>query len=134
MAKSKLETLKTEKVKISKEINRLESQIYKSETEPKVKAMIGKCFKCRNSYGSSSPSWWLYSKVIGYKGGYLVICRYQKASDGRIEITRREQAFTIDPLKHHLFEIPITPKQFDTRLDRAIKELEEMRVAKVVAL
>lgn len=53
---------------------------------PKMKKLIGKCFKYRNSYGGDSQDWWLYIYVRGVKGTDFITDQFQTCSDGRIEI------------------------------------------------
>ena len=129
LIKEQIRSQKNQRDTLNKKINQLERQVYQSEIEPKMKRMIGKCFKYRNSYGSGSKDWWLYSKIIDYKpqDQVLVVCSYQRTSDGRIEITVEETRHVAVSSEDHLFQIPITLKQFSANLDRAIKELEKMK-------
>ena len=112
-----------------KRINQLNDLIFKIKTEPKMKAMIGRCFKYRNNYSATCPGWWLYTKVIGRKNKTLTVCRFQITSIGNIEINIIDEVINIDPLKHHLFQISITKKQFNANLNTTIKKLESMRRA-----
>ncbi len=110
-----------------KKVNGLKDSIYKLQIESKMKAMVGRCFKYRNSYGSHSEDWWLYARVIGYKNKTLTVCRFEITSINQIEINTSEEVINLDPLKHHLFQIPITKKQFNANLNRTIKKLESMK-------
>ena len=127
--KEQIEALENQRVAIHKKLNQLKPQIYRLETEPAVKKLIGQCFKYRNSYGSGRKDWWLYSKVLGYnpRNQQLIICSYQRTSLEIIEIRVREERFCIDALKDHLLQTPVTSKQFDAVLNRATKELEKMK-------
>lgn len=127
--KGQVGILQGQRVAINKKEQRLNAQIHRIDIEPKLKAMVGRCFKYRNSYGSNQKDWWLYVKVIGYNQQYqqLATCTYQRTSLQRIEIVTEEIRYTTNPLDDHLFQIPISPKQFNTILSRAIKELEKMK-------
>ncbi|KKN75921.1 hypothetical protein LCGC14_0376290 [marine sediment metagenome] len=118
-----------QRVGIGEKIQRLKSKMYQLEVDPKMQAMIGKCFKCRNSYGANQKDWWLYSKVIDYEpqNKLLVVCTYQRTSMDNINIWIKRPIFSISPLDYRLFEVPITTKQFDVCLNRAIEELEKMK-------
>lgn len=39
-----------------------------AERKTAHKALLGRCYRYRNSYGGGHPSWWLYAKVIGADG------------------------------------------------------------------
>lgn len=48
---------------------------------------VGRHYRYHNSYGSSRPRWWLYTKVTGLsEGGSLQGYSFQNDGDGRIEI------------------------------------------------
>lgn len=119
---------------INKKIDQLRTQIYRLDIEPRAKAMVGRRFKYRNSYGGERKDWWLYSKVIGYdqRNQMLIICSYQRTSLPKIEIVTEAKRYTTNPLDDHLFQIPITSKQFDAVLNRAIKELEKMKNSEAI--
>jgi hypothetical protein len=104
-----------------------ENKKFKLITEPKLKAMVGKCFKCRDSYGGGLPDWWLYTKVVGYKDQSLIVCTYELTSTNRIEVEINEKRFRANPEGDLLFEVPITKKQFNAAINRGIKKMEGLK-------
>ena len=52
-------------------------------------ALLGKCFRYRNSF-SGDNHWWLYVKVIGAEDGYVVVHKFERRGNGE---------FLLDP--HH---------------------------------
>lgn len=52
------------------------------------KALIGKCQRYRNSYGSGSPDWWLYRKILSVDGNYCTAFNFQTDCNGKVEIER----------------------------------------------
>lgn len=130
LLKHQIATKEGERQALTKDIQQLESQLYALQIDPHMQAMVGKCFKYRNSYGKSEQDWWLYVKVTGYrpKNRSLVMSHYQKTSQGHIEITPHEETFSTNPLHYHLFQVPITLKAFNASIAGAIKELEKMKL------
>lgn len=65
---------------------------HKEETRKRVaenRALIGKFFKYRNSYGSGEK-WWLYVAVTGVDGGGTPTgWRFQRTSNDTVEIERK---------------------------------------------
>lgn len=118
-----------DRMRATTELRKLESCLYGLQMDPKMQKMVGRCFKYRNSFGHDCPGWWLYVKVIGYKprDRSLLLCRYERTSHRGINVVPTEETFSIEPLKHHLFQIPITVKQFDANINNVIKELEKMK-------
>ena len=57
------------------------------------RAAVGKCFKYHNSYGSSRPRWWLYSKVIRVSGDNLIAHEFQTDCEGEITINPARKYF-----------------------------------------
>lgn len=81
---SNLEDLKKQEKAIREEVWALE-QI---ESEKRNAALVGRCFRYRNSYSCPEPweKWWLYVKVTGVRGNYLETFRFQDDLQGHIEI------------------------------------------------
>lgn len=51
----------------------------------KNKKLIGTCWRFLNGY-NRDEKWWLYAKVTGTEDGWLRVFRFEKKSDGKIEI------------------------------------------------
>ena len=83
---SELETLQAEARRIGQRIDRLQTQQRAAEN----RALIGSCFKYRNSYScSEKPSdyWWLYLRVTGTDGsGNLKVLEFQTDKYGEVTI------------------------------------------------
>lgn len=59
-----IKSLKEKEQELRKQISDYQAS-RKKELLPKYrKQYIGKCYKCRNSYGGDIPKWWLYSKIV----------------------------------------------------------------------
>jgi hypothetical protein len=67
-------------------LNELRSKIKLIEGVPKAKALVGKCFRCQNTYGFGSKKWWIYKRVVDHKLDRLVIDCFEQDSNGKIEI------------------------------------------------
>lgn len=109
-------------------ISKTESKIHKIEIEPKIKKLIGKCFKYRNSYGQGED-WWMYIKVVDYKpiSQCVIVCTYQKTTSQEHQIQMKKEQWGVDLLDDHLLQMPITKKQFNSHINKAIKDLEKMK-------
>ena len=60
----KLEQLKERRNNLERQIEDLEYKEMIETSLPKLKKIIGKCFKYHNSYGGNYERWWLYVKVL----------------------------------------------------------------------
>lgn len=118
-------TAKTkERKQLNKEISALQDTLNKTETEPKMRKMIGKCFKYRNNFGSGCKGWWMYSKILDVWEGSYIVCTCQRDANGVITIeTRRFVLGSSD----YLFQYKITKAQFNAAINRGLKILEKMK-------
>lgn len=95
-------------------IHRLEAQ----ELDPAAKALVGKCFKYRNSYGVGSEDWWMYVRVIDAKHYMDIRCLVaQRTSRNSIEI--RQETFVMGSLKSDGYQ-RITRRQFNSAVRRIL--------------
>lgn len=55
---------------------------------PKLRAMLGKCFKYLNSYGSGDPKWFYYVRIVSFneKDMSFRVVTFQHTSRKRLEI------------------------------------------------
>ena len=77
------------KEQVQQDINPLRAELDAIETaERKIAhlALVGKCFRYRNSYGGGYPSWWLYAKVTD-TGDWRPQCfTFELTSRNKVEI------------------------------------------------
>jgi hypothetical protein len=60
---------------------------------PKLRAMLGKCFRFRNAY-SGSEKWWLYAKIVGFdeKNMTFTVVQWEHPTRQSLEF-RYEQSY-----------------------------------------
>lgn len=65
----------------------IESRYLDACARPKLRKLVGKCFKYRNSYGSGE-SWWMYARVISFdeRAMNFKAAEFQKTSRDCIQI------------------------------------------------
>ena len=102
------------------ELSNLEDKKYEEDEEPKLKALVGKCFKYRNSYGSGD-AWWIYVEVVGHDGPHLIVNTCEKTCDKKIIIEFEQMLFG-----DHLIQIPCSRNEFKAGVKRIIKKLQEV--------
>ncbi len=75
------------------ELNSLVELERNEVARPKLRKLVGRCFKCLNSYGSGDK-WWFYTKVVAFSESDLTFqtVEFQHCSDKRMEI-RYERLF-----------------------------------------
>jgi hypothetical protein len=58
---------------------------------PKLRKMVGHCFKFLNSYGGNDAKWWFYSRIVSFneKNMTFVCAQFQYTSRQQIEIRER---------------------------------------------
>jgi hypothetical protein len=64
-------------------------EIVEKERRVKGQALVGKCYRYRNSYScpqKESDYWWLYMIVLGVTDGALICFKFQRDSEQKIEI------------------------------------------------
>jgi hypothetical protein len=67
-----------------KQLNEVREKVRVLEEVPKAEALVGKCFKYLNNYGSNEQ-WWLYTKVVRAKDGDIWIDTFQEDFYEKIE-------------------------------------------------
>lgn len=80
-------------------------------------ALVGKCLKFENSFGSDRPTWWLYTKITAGGDYWPTALSFEHRSDGSFEVRERE-AFS--GVERHT-EIP--PQEFDEALAEFTEKL-----------
>ncbi len=74
------------------QLNKIEDE----QRQTRNAALVGKCFKYRNSY-IGSEEWWRYSRVVGIKHFFLIVFSFETDCHGRITIGPSDEAFDILP-------------------------------------
>src|SRR5690349_7211800 len=73
---------------IRKRRREIEDKYRQEELRPILQKQIGKCFKYKNSYGSSTDPWWLYERIISLKEDGDFYCeKFQVDCYGKIELS-----------------------------------------------
>lgn len=109
-----------------KEAKRLKQHI--EVDRPILKKMVGKCYKFRNSYGSMSEGWWLYTCLTDYlecEDGSDVFLgeQYQVTENGEAEAkTRVEIPYGSDWDMSSSYE-EISKEEFEKGKDATLREL-----------
>jgi len=83
--------------------------IEQTDTEQRIRPLIGTCYKYRNSYSCpSKPSdyWWLYMRVDQIKDGMLRCFEFQTDRDGNIRI-EQDRAIYDTSLSSEYVKIPL---------------------------
>lgn len=124
-----------EKVVLRKRANAALQRLHALEDAERyetVKALKGKCFQYRNSYGATTEAdrWWLYSRVLEVaKDGWLTLFTFETDKYGEV---------TVHPEKKRMHESslgePITLRQFQqawkvtaARINRTAKAAGALR-------
>ena len=86
--KNNLEQLKGKRDKLVRQINDIEYKKLVEVSVPKLKKMVGQCFKYHNSYGVNHDRWWLYCKVkeVNEKTMEFTTVEFQRTSMEAIEV------------------------------------------------
>lgn len=81
---SRIGDLEREISERSHELNALKAE----QADQRNAALVGKCFKYRNSYSCPGPDdyWWMYAQVLRAKDGSLRALRFQTDRDGKVEV------------------------------------------------
>ncbi len=102
------------------ELNRIEE----AERDAENRALIGKCFKYRNSY-SEGQKWWLYQRVVSVKGGMVNIFGFETDIRGKIEIYVEKHMWA------HTLGQAISLGEFRTAWRATMRKIEKLSVANV---
>jgi hypothetical protein len=79
-----------------REVSALEDEHYKKYEEPRLKKMIGKCYKTTNNYScpeSPEDYWFLYTKIIKVEDKHLIANRFQMDKYNRVEFFISEYVY-----------------------------------------
>lgn len=77
---------------IRMEIAKLRDELHDlefAEMDPLARAMVGKCYRLRNSYSlpkGDSDYWPLFSRVTGVNDGRVVVMQFEIDKDGKCEL------------------------------------------------
>lgn len=131
MKKQELEKLRIKSQKAQCAYLEAEEKHLNEEVIPKLKALIGKCFKYYNSYGGSLPRWYLYAKIISVdeKTCTLHTVEFQKTSLDKVEVNLKQKS-TYRGTNYFLDNngyIPIS----NTEYNRAKKFLKKFLIEKL---
>lgn len=67
-----------------------QERYHKEAVEPKLRALVGKCFKCRNCYScpeKESDYWWLYLCITGIDAeGAVEGVKFQTDKNGKLKV------------------------------------------------
>lgn len=85
---------KEEWATIYKEARAEWDKIENKEKREQALALVGKCFKYRNSYGAGEKrDWWLYAIITGVKYAWPEAFEFEMDCNGEIRITRKSHIF-----------------------------------------
>lgn len=104
------------------ELWRIEAQ----EAEYHNRALIGKCFKYRNSYScpqDDNDYWWMYCKVLGVKGTSLQVWRFQTDKYKKVDV-EPDTMLAREQLQIGYHEIPLA--EFDAAWQATMEKLERL--------
>lgn len=104
------------------ELWRIEAQ----EVEDRNRALIGKCFKYRNSYScprSDEDYWWMYLKVLGASGTSLQIWCFDTDKYGKIQI-EPDSRIAHECIQIGYHEIPLS--EFNAAWQATMEKLEKL--------
>lgn len=83
--------------------------------------LIGRCFKCENSFGPDRPSWWLYVKITAGGNWWPQAFSFEHKSDNSFEV-RNQEAFTgvdrYDEITKDEFDAALV--EFKTKLHQSL--------------
>lgn len=110
------------------DFNEIKGYIDEREYAPKRRALVGKCFKYRNSYScpeKPSDYWWMWAKVAGEESGGIALVSSERDKNGDIRIRREWHSLWKGELDSNYQ--PVTTKEYD----RAVKSI--LAAAKAMA-
>jgi hypothetical protein len=122
--------MKTEE-QLEAEIAPLQRQLARlrdAETKKESEAVVGRCYKYRNSYSCPkvpSDYWWLYAKVTKVGDYWPVTFEFQTDKDGRIDIQTRDCSVGIGKEGNGYIEIP--SKEFNAAWRALQKRIAGMK-------
>ena len=85
----KIDKLNASIFRLKQRLNGLVEQEQDEVARPKLRKLVGRCFKYLNSYGDRNlPRWWVYAKVVDFKESDLTFrtVRFQHTTRKRVEI------------------------------------------------
>ena len=121
---STIDKLKAALAKVNREADllrrkrcNLEENLFREETLPKMRKLIGKTYSYVNSFGSGE-SWLLYCKVVGVSEGSLDFLQIQRYCNGTIAIEQTPRSFPISDLY-----TPISENEYLADVEPILKEI-----------
>lgn len=110
MSDEALQNLKKLVEEYRKYLYEVQNKIKIIEEGPLAEALVGQCFKYRNSYGNGNKGWWLYRRIVKvHNNTDLLIETFQEAQYGKIEFEKNVHAYVYQfksdvpiPLKEYL--------------------------------
>lgn len=120
--KKQRDELQESRVVISGELGAVENRIREIEELPRLKKLIGNCYKYRNSYSlpkEESDYWWMYIIVVGVdsESATLQVFTIQQDCHGEINV-RTER-----PYYENMLQTPIGRKEFDEAQTKIIASI-----------
>lgn len=109
----------------------IRDQIEERELKPKLRAMVGKCFKYRNSYScpqKPSDYWWEWHLVTGADGA--VLSGVQLARDSRGEFRIRPSTMAAFDGKIGDGYIPVTRREYERAAKAILRQAAEKALPK----
>ena len=114
-----------------RQANELREQERDEISRPKLREMVGKCFRYENSYGGTDAKHWpLYAKVISFNEREMTfnVVEFQHMADRRIEF-RYERTLTFEGqswIRPENGWTPIPASEFNRAYRRAKKFVENL--------
>lgn len=122
-----------EKEKLIKQLNAIKAKEHKemiAEWLPKIRdKYLGKCFKSRNSYGSSSKGWWSYTMVTSieendiYDTGGNGVTSYFRGWNFQVTSANEVVIKPVDYWYVHLLDKQISEDEFNRAYNDMIDKL-----------
>ena len=89
---------------------------------PKAISLVGKCFKYRNSFGSSQPPWWFYIRITGRDGISLLFNCFQEDANDHVEFEYGKSGY-VEQFSHPSNYLPITAKEYFTAEKKLLNKM-----------
>jgi hypothetical protein len=123
-----IENLKKLSGEHEKHLSDIREKIRKLDAIPKAKALVGKCFKYRNSGGfmfsSSRHNGWVFKRVVTAIGENVLVDSFTVEGPNHIEFTFASSSYASS--FSHTSLVPISKKVYDRQFNRMIKALVQM--------
>lgn len=111
MSEDVIKNLRDLQTKFERELSEISQKIRILDTVPKAKALVGKCFKYKNSYTySGGKRGVIYKRVIGVVGENVLVDWFEIGGFNHINITFNDTEYI--SYFNNTALIPITRKQY----------------------